>query len=403
MIWQYIFMAYFSLFALGLSDNIRGPLYPEVLKAFHVSDTRGAAFFGVSSLLGFCGSFLVRFLLLKLTRIHTLQLAMAMMGLSLLGMAWSPEFSWMLFFSATFGFSLGLVGVVQNVLVTLGTPPPRRQQLMAGLHATYGVASLAAPLTVAGATALAFSWSHSAEHSWRAAFVVAAVLALAVLASSFWANEKTIVATADIQENVAPKKNAARGSHLGQIYIALAMSLYVLVEILVESRLALYVRRAFNFDFTESTYYVTAFFVCLLAGRLIFTFCRIHFSVRKILSWSLVTATVLLALGLKVHPVFLVLSGLGMAPFYPLAMAYISHHYQDALDSAISTTLAMTYLMTVVMHELVGYLTDLYGIGKALWVGPIALILAFVVLNTFERIFKRTPADHVAASKVAQI
>lgn len=378
MIWGYILMAYFSLFALGLSDNIRGPLYPDILKTFDVSDTRGAMFFWMASLLGFCGSFLVRFLLRRLSRVQTLRLAMALMTLSLWGMGWSPDFSWLLFFASSFGLSLGLVGVVQNVLVTLGSLPERRQQMMSGLHATYGMASLLAPLTVAGVNYL--------TQSWRWSLYAAALVAGLVFITSLFTKE---VAVGSTESLTLPKKNQHWRAHVGQFYIALAMSCYVAIEILVESRLALYLRRDFAFDLTQSTYYVTAFFVLLLSGRLLFTFYNIRIPLRRVLSFSLVGACLLMVLGLTYSPLFLVFSGIAMAPFYPLAMAYISEKFHHSLDSAISTTLAMTYLITVVMHSLVGYLTDVYGISKALWVGPVCLTLAFILLNTFEMLFKK--------------
>lgn len=378
MIWGYIVLAYFSLFALGLSDNIRGPLYPEILKAFQISDTQGAAFWGITSLLGFCGSFLVRFLLRHWSRIQTLQFASALMSSALFGMAWAPNFSWLLICAAVFGLSLGLVGVVQNVLVNLGSTQARRQQMLSGLHSTYGIASLLAPMTVAAMAAV--------FHSWRASFIAAGTIAALVFVGSLFAKN---LHNTKAQTSARPLMTSHFFHHAGQTYVAFAMSLYVLVEILVASRLALYIRRDFAFDLTQSTYYVTLFFVCLLLGRLVFTFFHFRFATRTILSASLVASFIVIVIGISGYPLFLVLSGLTMAPFYPLCMAYISEHFKATLDSAISTTLAMAYIMTVVMHGLVGYLTDLYGISKALWVGPAALVLAFAVLNSFESLFRK--------------
>jgi fucose permease len=371
-------MAYFSLFALGLSDNVRGPLYPEILKTFEVSDTRGAAFYAMASLLGFCGSFLVRFLLRHLSRVKTLQFSMGLMTVSLAGMGGATQFSWLLFFSAAYGFSLGLVGVIQNVLVTLGSRPDRRQRMLSGLHATYGVASLLAPLTVA----LVNFWGGT----WRTSFYAASLVAGVVFFGSLPAKERVFEPQGSAE---FPSKSPHWQTHAGQLYIALAVSFYTAVEILISSRLALYLRRDFHFDLQTSTYYVTAFFISLLSGRLVFAFFHFKMSVRNTLSVSLLSSLALMILGLSVSPVFLVILGLTMAPFYPLAMSYISEHFDTSLDSAISTTLALAYLMTVLMHGLVGYLTDLYGISKALWVGPGALILAFMVISSFETFFRK--------------
>ena len=38
-----------SLFALGLVDNARGPVFPDILKEFSLTDTVGSLFFLVAS------------------------------------------------------------------------------------------------------------------------------------------------------------------------------------------------------------------------------------------------------------------------------------------------------------------------------------------------------------------
>ena len=49
-IWPLILISFASLFVFGISDNIRGPLFPEILKEFNISDSMGSLMFALSSL-----------------------------------------------------------------------------------------------------------------------------------------------------------------------------------------------------------------------------------------------------------------------------------------------------------------------------------------------------------------
>ncbi|MBK9321713.1 MAG: MFS transporter [Bdellovibrionaceae bacterium] len=376
--WGYIVLAYLSLFALGISDNVRGPLFPEILKEFAVTDARGAQFFALSSFLGFLGSYGVRFLLLKLRRVSTLQIALLLMTIGLIGMGSAIQFSSLLFFSAIFGLSLGIIGVVQNILVTVGSSPHRRQRLLSGLHSIYGISSFLAPLLVAAIN----SW----VGSWRFVFWSVAAVPFLLMFGAFFEKDERALPLVNVEKLFGKEPNL---EHAAQTYLGFSLGLYVLAEILISSRLALFIRRELGLGLQDSSYYLTGFFVCLLLGRGLFALIHFNFSLRRMLSVSLVLSAFCIILGLVYHPFFLVLSGATMAPFYPLAISYIHHHFESHIDSAVSSAMAIQSLLTVLMHVGVGYLTDVFGISKAMWVGPVALVLSFLVLNSFERVFRK--------------
>jgi FHS family glucose/mannose:H+ symporter-like MFS transporter len=376
--WGYIVLAYLSLFALGLGDNSRGPLFPEILKTFQVSDTQGSIYFALSSFLGFLGSYSARFLILKFNRVKTLQLSLVLMVVGLVGMGGAPGFASLLFFSAVFGLAIGILGVVQNVLVTVGATPARRQQLLSGLHAFYGISSLLAPLVAAGIATLG--------GSWRSVFFAVAFVPLALMIGAFWKKEDA----PPLKIAEVPVKKASRFSEHGpQIFLGFALGCYVLAEIMMSTRLALYIRREMGLDLQQSSYYLTGFFVGMLIGRVIFTVFHFKWSLLRMLSASLLLSALSISLGILVSPWFFVLCGLTMAPFYPLAVAYIFQNFEKRIDAAISTSMAIQAFLTVLMHAGVGALTDRYGIAQALWVGPAALILAFLILNSFETVFNK--------------
>jgi fucose permease len=375
MVWSYVLLAYASLFALGLADNLRGPLFPEILEAFALNDTRGSWIFALSSGFGVVGGLSSRWLLRRWDRVEMLNISLLCLAIGLAGMGAAPTFGWMLVACAFFGFALGLMGVSQNVLATLSAPAHLRSRVLAGLHSMYGLSSFLAPLVVA---TLVPWWG-----SWRAPLLAAAGVPLFLMVVNLLARVRE---HAHLKEQ-GSHRNAAAGApdRLAQAWLAGALALYVLAEIMVSSRLALYMRREHGADLATSSGMVTSFFLCLLGGRLLSSLIRWPGSLRTQLLASLLASIVCLVLGLLGWPWGFVLSGLAMAPFYPVAVAYLAEEFPHHLDSAMGVSITLQSALVVSMHLSVGLLTDLYGLRTALTVGPAAMLIATVLLVTYPR------------------
>lgn len=379
-IWPLILISYASLFVFGLSDNIRGPLFPEILKEFNVSDSMGSLMFALSSLSGFVASYFARHLLRKFDRRSILQGACVGMSLTLIGLSVAPNFPLFLILSVLFGLNSGILGLVPNVLVPLGATAERKQQLLSGLHAMYGVASLLAPLFVA---AVSFF-----TNSWRFTFLLTAIAPFSLYLYSIHKSHhphhsKPKVTKEEHAEN--KKKNFKP-----QIFLAFMVSFAVAAEIMISSRLALYMRRVWNYDLEMSSIYVTFFFVALLAGRLLFTGITFNKTIRLQLSICLILTAMMYVLGLYIHPLFLAVAGFTIAPFYPLAISLISSEFPQDLDTAVSYMMATDSMMLALMHLLVGKLSDEFGIHLAIYSGVFFLTLSFFLVNSYQSFFKKS-------------
>ena len=378
-IWPLIFISYASLFVFGISDNIRGPLFPEILKEFNISDAMGSLMFAVSSISSFVSSFFARNLLRRYDRKFILQMASLGLTLTLLGLAFSQNFVIFLIFSVFFGLNSGILGLIPNVLVPLGSSPEKKQQLLSGLHAMYGVASLLAPMTVALVSFL--------TGNWRYAFAVTALAPFTLFIYSLHKGHKP--------HHVKPIKNLEK-QHLNksnnfkpQLFLALMVSFCVAAEIMISSRLALLMRRVWDFDLERSSFYVTGFFVCMLLGRLLFTGVKFNKTILTQLSGCLVSTALLVCLGLFIHPLFLVACGFTVGPFYPLAISFISSEFPDDLDTAVSYMIATDSMMLAIMHLLVGKLTDIYGIHNAIFSAVVFLLFSLILVNSYPYFFKK--------------
>jgi MFS family permease len=378
-IWPLILISYASLFVFGISDNIRGPLFPEILKEFKISDAMGSLMFAVSSLSSFVSSFFARKLLRKFDRRSILQWACLGLTISMLGLAAAPHFYIFLFCSILFGLFSGILGLIPNVLVPLGATAEKKQQFLSGLHAMYGVASLLAPMVVAFVSYI--------SGNWRYAFAVTALapftLFIYSLHGSHTPHHSKPVAD-KVKQNLNKSKNFKP-----QVFLALMVSFCVAAEIMISSRLALLMRREWHYDLEMSSLYVTGFFICMLLGRLLFTGFKFNKTVLFQLSGCLVITAIMVSLGLFIHPLFLVAAGFTVGPFYPLAISFISSEFPDDLDTAVSYMIATDSMMLAVMHILVGKLTDSFGIHHAIFSAVIFLTLSFCMVNSYQFFFKK--------------
>lgn len=372
MIWPYIILSYLSLFALGLSDNIRGPLFPEIMKSFSLNDTQGAFIFAFSASASLIGSLSGAYLLKKMNKIRVLDIGLGLCSLGLLGMGLSSQFYIMLIACLIFGFSMGVMGVCQNTLAAIGAPKKHRGQVLAGLHSMYGLASLLAPLFVG------IIWSHF--QNWRLVFCLTAIVPLLI---AFYS-----VVMAPIHEEKSREVHHSTAKNFSaRFWMALMLGSYVVTEIMVSSRLALYMNRVKGMDLKDASMYVSSFFVFLLIGRLICTFKHFKKDLKFQLISCILVSIILIVFGLSVHPFGLVLSGLSMAPVYPLAVSYMAEKFPHSLESTISVAMATQSFLIVIMHISIGSLTDIFGIQRALYLGPIALLISVFMLVLFERIF----------------
>ncbi|MEQ1724074.1 MAG: MFS transporter, partial [Pseudobdellovibrio sp.] len=320
--WAFLF-ACFSMFALGISDNTRGPLFPELLRYFNLTNSEASLSFALASTCAFFGNFLSAFVLKKIQLDRLLGISRLIMMTGLLAMAFGPTFSLYLLGCAIYGFSLGSTGVAQNLLIAENISGPQQTKALSGMHGIYGLSSLIAPLL---ASRIPTWYSENFGGSsiftqWQSALVITGLMAGVVLVLiTLVKPQPEFQSVAHYDEGLHGKKS----SITTMLWFAGFFATYVGAEILVATRLALYMRTYFNMSLESSSNYVTYFFMFLLVGRLVFAFKTFNIKLKTQLNTSLILSLLSLVLGLWVHPFFLALVGLAMAPFYPLAIVYIS-------------------------------------------------------------------------------
>lgn len=363
-----ITLTYLSLFGLGLTDNLRGTLFPEILNTYSLTNSQGAYLFIVTSIFSILASFTSQQWIKKADSIIVWRWGILFMGLGATGFFFAPHFSLLLVSGAILGLGFGILAVTQNLLITLVATPSKKQKTLSGLHSMYGFASFLSPLLVRELT--------PEPWSWKFLFLMAGLLILILYMSTFTIPKSSLAAH---NANLPPppkKLNHRRHTLMVSIIIAC----YICVELLISTRMTSYLKFHYQWSLAQASLYLTYFFVGLLLGRVTFTFFHPPIRTKKMLLISLLSSLLVIALGLCVDPLFLSLSGLFLAPFYPLAIALISELFPGHVTPVLSKTISLQSLFFIFMNLAVGYWTDHWGIASAMNAAFIFGGLAWVLL-----------------------
>lgn len=360
-----ILLSYITLFVLGLCDNIRGPVYPEILRQFSLNHTVGSVFFTMTSIMTCISGFFAQYLVRRYGELATLRASLIFMLISQIGVYGSSHFYWILVFAFFLGVSFGIMGVAQNTLVIRSSPPGQVQKWQSGLHSMYGAASFLAPLLI--------SFLFWKNLNWRLGFAVSAGFTLLIFVLSY-------IIKSGLPLEVHNPSTHQEGQNRKEIFVACILSLYVAFELMVSTRLAVFVQTLYGFDGTAASFLTSGFFVFMFAGRLLFIFWRPSLSVPTQLSLSLVASVILTVIGLWGNPWILSLVGLAMAPAYPLAMTWAGELFPGSVARVTSYAIAISGIFVVIMHSMVGLLADHVGLQLALLVGPVMGLLAVFLI-----------------------
>lgn len=357
--------SYLSLFLYGLIDNMRGPVFPDLLKKFNLSHVEGSWFFSLTSTVFLIAALLAPKALLKWGYLRSYRISLFCLIVSQLIFFSAPRFEVFMLGTIFMGWGVGILSVLQNVLVIVASPPARLKQLMNGLHANYAAASLLAPLIVS------FFYNRGFDFQW--VFSVGAFVSFVLFLQSFMTNK--------ILEPAVTLKTSFKFLDLIKYMpLAIILSSYVAAEVLVSSRLAFYLTDVHGFNMQKSSLWVSYFFIALLCGRLLFTAVSVSLNTFTLLFSLLILSLFFIVFGIQISPVFLILTGFLMGPIYAMTMTLVKEYFPAQIEKVTSLSIVMSGVFIIAMHTLVGIVTDTWGISLALFLAPGLLLLAIVML-----------------------
>lgn len=361
-----VILSYLGCAVYGLIGTAKGAIYPDLLSTFRLSDSEGSLFYSIASATGLAANLLTYKWYPKFGPIRSTTIFLFLTALGTWMVALGPTFFVTLAGAGLLGFAMGGTGLLFNLQAAHSTQDASiRRQVLAGLHAAYGLASMLAPLVV---NALA-----SAGLDWRMIFVVLGMTPLAVMILS--ARTPASGTSNEWKEAFVEHKPWRR-----VFWYATICTLYVGTETLLQTRLVQYGRDALGFNLNQANYLLSGFFLTFFIGRLAFTLIPVRHSNFTILMVSSILSLGFYFGGLYIHPLGFVCVGLACSVFYPCLMAFLADELRGA------TAFAMTWCQTaqsaglIFIHVGFGWISDHFGLSKAMLAGPVCLSIVIALL-----------------------
>lgn len=375
--WSIILLAYVTLFSLGLLDSARGPYFADIMSDLHLTNTQGSLFFAVVSSMAFFTAWIVPSLVRNFSLLMVIRMGLLVMGLGFALVSMASNFMMLLLSCVIFGFGFGVLNVAQNLLILEGASSALRRRLFSGLHGMYAFASLVAPLVAAQLFRM--------QITWRTAFMgFASVVVVSLVVSLFVKQDKSFQKNKSISEISGSEKNLEKIKFKSYGLVGSMLSLYVLAELLVSTRLSLYVRQVYFYSPEQAANLLALFFLFLLLGRVIFFLISFKASSLLIIEFCIVFTFFAYVLGLWVHPWLFALTGLTMAPIFALSLDMVADMFPDLSSLALSNVIGLSCVYIVSMHVVMGLLSDWIGIAQAMTLGLVFLFVTWVLLKAMK-------------------
>tara|TARA_R110002049_G_scaffold118656_2_gene272690 strand:- start:1936 stop:3114 length:1179 start_codon:yes stop_codon:yes gene_type:complete len=370
--WSFIILAYILLLFQSVLDNSRGPIYPELLADFQIDAARGSWIFALASLSGLIANLTTRWWLPKIEAIHGTHIALVLLTISsyLFGISLNHGTYLLDISSVLMGFGMGIGNVTMNILIVRGTKEQFRRQFFSGLHSVYGVGSLSAPLIL--------NIFLANQGTWSLFFQYLSIIPFLILVCSI--TNISRYQHVSLDKKVVKEKLSAPAKLNERLLYGFVFGFYVASEIVVSTRLVLYLTTEHGISVEHSRTALSLFFLLLLCGRFLFTILPIKGSSQRWLIASCCISLILYIASFVTTPFILPILGLSMSIYYPVAMDWLSKKFPTGFDWMTASVQTSVSLILVLMHIGFGHLSDLLGIEYAMGLVPLFQFICLLLL-----------------------
>ncbi len=371
--WPLVILAYFSLFCLGIADNARSSIYPDILKVLNLSYDQGSIIFSLSSLMGLLSTMTAKFWLPKFGIINPqrffsllLFIAAIVFGLSI---SYIPSYPLALAGASLIGITMGGLSITMNLSIDEAVPAQDRRKFLSGLHSLYGLSSGFAPVILLFLT----SWGKG----FKELYFVIAVFPIIL----FFLSLKTKKLKEAQKEDTIASPEIEINKLSSTLLIGSILSFYVCSEVLLSSRFIIITNAIGLNNSNAAQSYLSSFFMLLTFGRIIFAFIKTKKTNFIILIASIIFSLVLFIMAVITNsPIYLSFIGLSMSIYFPCAMDYIAENFKGQLKNHLPMIMNIVTVKLIVMHYLAGRIEESFGAQSTLFLSITFLMMAFLML-----------------------
>ncbi|MBY9080203.1 MFS transporter [Paenibacillus sp. HN-1] len=336
----------------GISENIKGPAIPRIQFDFGLNEEQLGSLLSLNALgyLIACSftAVLVRKWGIKATSI----LSFASMLISGLFIFLSHTYP---FFAASYFLMYIGNGMLEIALAILGARIFVKNvgTMMNLSHFFYGLSSTVAPLIATGVMSIQV-FGHALD--WRGMYLVMLALSLlpilTALRSSFPGDDLP-------SENRTSFTELTRDPALW--WLVLILSFGVVSEMAVGGWLVNFLEKAYHWDTVKASGLLSVFFLLFAVARLLLgpVTDKIGFTLSLIIfSGSSAICTFAAIVGGERWSLLFAAAGIGIAMIYPTVMAFIAKRYPRGSDTAITFTVTLMGLGSVIGNYVIGFVIE---------------------------------------------
>ncbi|AZN43805.1 MFS transporter [Paenibacillus albus] len=337
----------------GFSENIKGPAIPRIQFDFMISESKLGTLLSLNAL-GYLIACTFTAYLTKKWGIKWVTVA-AFSSMAVSGILIYISHSYALFSASYFLMYIGN-GMLEIGLAILSARifVKNTGMMMNMTHGFYGLSSTVAPLIATGLMKVTIA-GHLLD--WRGMYLVMLLLSIIpiviAMCSTFPGDEISL-------EDRISYKTLMKDRVLWLMVLVLTFG--VVSELAVGGWLVNFLEKAYDWDSVTASGMLSTFFLCFSLARLFLgpLTDRIGFVISLVIfSGFSACCTFAAILGGEQVAFLFALSGTGIAMIYPTVMAFIAKRYPKGTDNAITFTVTLMGLGSVIGNYLIGGVTEL--------------------------------------------
>ncbi|AOZ91335.1 MFS transporter [Paenibacillus crassostreae] len=382
----------------GISENIKGPAIPRIQMDFNLDEIQLGTLLSLNALGYLIACSFTALLTRKIGIKWSSLIAFGSMLISGILIFVSHNYT---FFSASYFLMYIGNGMLEIALAILGARIfVRNTGTMMNLsHFFYGLSSTVAPLLASGLMTLTV-FEYTLD--WRGMYLVMLCLSvipmIPAVMSRFPGDDL-------LDEDRIPFKVLVRDPALWLLVAILSFG--VVSELAVGGWLVNFLEKSYGWNTTVAAGMLSTFFLFFSGARLFLgpVTDKIGFNLSIILlSGFAGICTFIAILAGEPAAIFFALAGIGIAPIYPTVMAFIAKRYPTGSDTAITFTVTMMGIGSVIGNYIIGAIINvvknIYGTTTEIgllrglqagygFIGLCALICSFAGMILYKYLKKR--------------
>lgn len=363
---------FLAFFAFGFIDNMKGPVLPELLRTESLTLSQGGTLL-LGAYLGFIvATLLTGFLSDRMGNRIVLLIAGLLLCLGLMGVSANLSYLFLVLMMFCIGMGLGAIEVGANgLIVELHRDKAGRfLYLLASFH---GIGSFLVPLYVA--------WLIDIGIPWQRIYLTVVLLAGALAAAFAMTPKELAPAMAKSGWNLRETLRVGFQGEMGWYY--LLISTYVAVELGLAAWLMEYLQQVRGFSVSQSSYYLSGFFLMIMLGRFFGSFVVEALGYLRVVGGALLGGVICLMVGILGNEHYVLafsISGGFFSIVFPTLTAVVTGQHKENVGGVLGILFTFGGIGGAMGPWIIGLVSQSFGLQTGISVTVLFGVVSLATL-----------------------